>query len=119
MQMMQMMMSGMTQMGQNVAANQQAMFNQQQAMQQQRIEDAEKMKNEYRDSAIRQQERTDRTQDSALNYTTRVTESNQESNPTITVNTNASVQPVFCPNCGGKATTADKVCPHCGEPLED
>ena len=119
MQMMQMMMSGMTQMGQNVAANQQAMFNQQQAMQQQRIEDAEKMKNEYRDSAIRQQERTDRTQDSALNYTTRVTESNQESNPTITVNANTSVQPVFCPNCGGKATTADKVCPHCGEPMED
>lgn len=119
MQMMQMMMSGMAQMGQSTAASQQAMFNQQQAMQQQRLEDAEKMKDEYRDSAIRQQERTDRTQDSALNYTTRVTESSQESNPTITVNSNTSVKPVFCPNCGGKATTADKVCPHCGEPLDE
>ena len=119
MKMMQMMMSGMTQMGQSTAATQQAMFSQQQAMQQQRIEDVERMKEEYRDTAIHQQERTDRTQDSALNYTTRVTESSQESNPTITVKTTASVQPVFCPNCGGKATTADKVCPHCGESLEE
>ena len=119
MQMMQMMMSGMTQMGQSTAATQQAMFSQQQAMQQQRIADVERMKEEYRDTAIHQQERTDRTQDSALNYTTRVTESSQESNPTITVKTTASVQPVFCPNCGGKATTADNVCPHCGESLEE
>ena len=79
----------------------------------------EKMKEEYRDQAIHQQERTDRTQDSALNYTTRVTESSQESNPTVTVNTNINAQPVFCPYCGGKATTADKNCPHCGESLED
>ena len=100
--MMQTMMSGMTQMGS------------------QRIGDVERMKEEYRDQAIHQQERTDRTQDSALNYTTRVTESSQESNPTITVKTNRpAAQPVFCPNCGGKATTADNVCPHCGESLED
>ncbi len=86
----------------------------------QRINDVEKMKEEYRDQAIHQQERTDRTQDSALNYTTRVTESSQESNPTITVNSNTpAAQPVFCPYCGGKATTADKNCPHCGESLED
>lgn len=84
----------------------------------QRISDIEKMKEEYRDQAIHQQERTDRTQDSALNYTTRVTESSQESNPTVTVNS-TSAQPVFCPYCGGKATTADKNCPHCGELLED
>lgn len=106
-------MARMMQQGMVMAGSNQA------AAQQRRIEEVEKMKDEYRDSAIRQQERTDRTQDSALNYTTRVTESSQESNPTITVNTNATVQPVFCPNCGGKATTADKVCPHCGEPLED
>ena len=84
----------------------------------QRISDVEKMKEEYRDQAIHQQERMDRTQDSALNYTTRVTESSQESNPTITVNS-TSVQPKFCQNCGGRATTADKICPHCGESLED
>lgn len=85
----------------------------------QRISDVEKMKEEYRNQAVHQQERTDRTQDSALNYTTRVTESSQESNPTITVNSNAPApQPVFCPNCGGKATTADTHCPHCGEPLD-
>lgn len=85
----------------------------------QRVGEVEKMKEEYRDQAIHQQERTDRTQDSALNYTTRVTESSQESNPTVTVNTNINAQPVFCPYCGGKATTADKNCPHCGESLED
>lgn len=86
----------------------------------QRVGEVERMKEEYRDQAIHQQERTDRSQDSALNYTTRVTESRQESNPTITVNTNAPVaQPVFCPYCGGKATMADKVCPHCGESLEE
>lgn len=86
----------------------------------QRISDVEKMKDEYREQAVHQQERTDRTQDSALNYTTRVTESSQQSNPTITVNTNTpAAQPVFCPYCGGKATTADKTCPHCGESLED
>ena len=86
----------------------------------QRITDVEKMKEEYREQAVHQQERTDRTQDSALNYTTRVTESSQESNPIITVNSNVpAAQPVFCPYCGGKATTADKNCPHCGESLED
>ena len=97
-EMMRTMMTGMSQMGS------------------QRVGEVEKMKEEYRDQAIHQQERTDRTQDRALNYTTRVTESSQESNPTITVNT---VHPVFCPNCGGKATSADKTCPHCGEPLEE
>ena len=101
-EMMKAAMSGMAQMGS------------------QRISDIEKMKDEYREQAVHQQERTDRSQDSALNYTTRVTESSQESNPTITVNTNTpAAQPVFCPYCGGKATTADKVCPHCGESLED
>jgi hypothetical protein len=101
-EMMKAAMSGMAQMGS------------------QRISDVEKMKDEYRDQAIHQQERTDRSQESALNYTTRVTESSQESNPTITVNTNTpAAQPVFCPYCGGKATTADKTCPHCGESLED
>lgn len=84
----------------------------------QRISDMEKLKEEYREQAVHQQERTDRTQDSALNYTTRVTESSQESNPTITLNS-TSAQPIFCPYCGGKATTADKNCPHCGESLED
>jgi hypothetical protein len=115
-EMMRTMMSGMSQMGQSMAASQQAQNAQQQAMQQQRVEDAEKMKEEYRDQAIRQQQRTDQTQDSALEYTTRVTESSQENNPSITVTT---VHAIFCPNCGGKATTADKTCPHCGEPLEE
>lgn len=118
MQMMQMMMSGMTQMGQNAVAGQQAQFAQQQAFQQQRIEDMQQMKDEYRDNAIHQQTRMDHTQDSALNYTSRVTESAQDNNAILTVNTNAP-QVTFCPACGGKATTADKNCPHCGEPLDE
>lgn len=101
-QMMQTMMSGMSQMGG------------------QRIGEVEKMKEEYRTQAIHQQERTDRTQDSALNYTTRVTESKNDNNTSLTINTNGvSAQPVFCPNCGGKATTLNTTCPHCGESLED
>ena len=101
-QMMQTMMSGMSQMGT------------------QRIGEVERMKEEYRTQSIHQQERTDRTQDCALNYTTRITESRQESNPNITLNQNTQVaQPVFCPNCGGKVSSLDATCPHCGEPLED
>ena len=101
-QMMQTMMSGMSMMGG------------------QRINEVEKMKDEYRTQAIHQQERTDRTQDSALNYTTRVIESHQDNNYTMTVNTNSkSVKLVFCPNCGGKATSFDSVCPHCGEALDE
>ena len=106
--MMQMMQQGMMGMGQ-----------QQQSAQQQRYEDLKEQKEEYREDAKYQQGRIDHTQDSALNYTTRVTESSQESNPNITINANVpTAQPVFCPSCGGKATTADKNCPHCGEPLD-
>lgn len=121
MEMMKMMMNGMTQMGQNNMANQQANFAQQQAMQQQRYDDQVQMKNEYRADAIRQQERMDHTQDSALNYTTKVTESAQENDATVTLNQNVKVdaQPTFCPACGGRATTADRTCPHCGEPLDE
>lgn len=99
-QMMQTMMSGMSQMGT------------------QRIGEVEKMKEEYKTQAIHQQERTDRTQDSSLNYTTRVTESRQESNPSITINQNTQpAQYVFCPNCGGKVLSSDVACSHCGESL--
>lgn len=106
--MMQMMQQGMMGMGQ-----------QQQSAQQQRYEDLKEQKEEYREDAKYQQGRIDHTQDSALNYTTRVTESSQESYPNITINANVpTAQPVFCPSCGGKATTADKNCPHCGEPLD-
>ena len=85
----------------------------------QRIGEVEKMKDEYRTQAIHQQDRTDRTQDSALNYTTRVTESRQDNNSTMTLNTNTpTVQPVFCPNCGGKTTSLHRSCPLCGEGLD-
>ncbi len=120
MQMMQMMQSGMMQMGQNNFANQQQQFAQQQAMQQQRYDDMQQMKNEYREDAIRQQERMDHTQDSALSYTTRVTESTQENNKTVTVNSNVNAAPqtTFCPACGGRVTTDNGVCPLCGESLD-
>jgi len=119
MKMMQMMMNGMTQMGQNNSAAQQAMFVQQQQQQQQRYDDMVRQKDEYREDARHQQQRTDQTQEHALNYTTRVTESAQESDASLTLNTNITkAEPIFCPNCGGKATTADRVCPHCGDPLD-
>ena len=101
-QMMQTMMAGMSQMGN------------------QRINEVQNMKDEYRAQAIHQQERTDRTQDSSLNYTTRVTESRQENNSSVTINTNTRLtESIFCPNCGGKATKGNSICPHCGEPLDE
>lgn len=101
-QMMQTMMNGMAQVGN------------------QRISETERMKEEYRAQAAYQQERTDMAHDRALDYTTRVTESAQENNTKVTVNQNITqAKPVFCPNCGGKATTMDKACPHCGESLDE
>lgn len=103
MQMMQSMMGAMTQMGQNATANQQAQFAQQQSFQQQRYQDMESLKNEYREDAIRQQNRLDHTQDSALNYTTR-----PASLPTT----------IFCGACGARVASDLRICPHCNEPLD-
>ncbi len=115
-QMMQMMQAGMVQMGQANLANQQNQFAQMQDMQQQRYNDQVQMKQEYREDAIRQQSRTDHTQDSALNYTTRVTESAMGNGiPSQSV---PVPQTVFCSSCGGRTTSDRSNCPHCGEPLD-
>lgn len=106
-------------MMQMMMQNQQMMMGQQQSFQQQRYDDMQRQKDEYRDDARVQQQRMDHTQDSALRYTTGVTQSKFDNDPTVTINNVAPTpQPVFCPACGGRATTADKNCPHCGETLE-
>ncbi len=59
--------------------NQQAMFNQQQQFQQQRLDDVQAMKNEYRDNAMHQQNRMDSNQQQALDFTTRAHQTDSQS----------------------------------------
>ena len=81
--MMAMMMQGMQNMAgmnmqniQNIAGmnmqTQQNLMNMQQSAMQQQIDDTKKMKDEYRQQAMHQQERTDQNQQQSLNYTTLV-----------------------------------------------
>lgn len=113
MKMAQMMQQGMMGMGQ-----------QQMAAQQQRYDDQVAMKQEYRENAMRQQQRTDHTQDSALDNIGRVSAAaasnmnayggrdqqyQQPSQPQ---------QPVAhtktCPSCGAEIDADETFCPECG-----
>lgn len=70
-----------------------------------KINDATAMKEEYRDQAIHQQERTDANQAQSLNYTSRVKVS--ENAPMMAGGASVSVQ------------VGQRVCPTCGEPIHD
>lgn len=115
-QMAQMMMNGMAQMGQNVSSLQNAQIQQQQNFQQQRLEDAIQMKQEYRENAFHQQERMDHTQDSALNYTSKVTEAVHNNDSKITIETGNEYG--FCPECCCRVSINDDKCPKCGTMLK-
>lgn len=121
MRMMQMMMDGMTKVGQNNLENQKEKFAMKEDLQEQRYNDQVKMKEEYREDAIRQQGRIDKTQENALNYTTRVTESAHDNNSSITINSNTqpSNKSTFCPNCGARVSSESEICQYCGEPLNE
>lgn len=113
MKMAQMMQQGMMGMGQ-----------QQMAAQQQRYDDQVAMKQEYRENAIRQQQRTDHTQDSALDNIGRVSTA-AASNMNAYGGRNQQYQQPFqpqqptartktCPSCGAEIDADETFCPECG-----
>lgn len=113
MKMAQMMQQGMMGMGQ-----------QQMAAQQQRYDDQVAMKQEYRENAMRQQQRTDHTQDSALDNIGRVSTA-AASNMNAYGGRNQQYQQPSqpqqpaartktCPNCGAEIDADETFCPECG-----
>lgn len=84
-----------------------------------KIKDATAMKEEYRDQAIHQQERTDANQEQALNFTSRVKVS--ENIPPVMGTTSVSVRvgQRTCPICGESIMDSDSLCcPTCGADLK-
>lgn len=113
MKMAQMMQQGMMGMGQ-----------QQMAAQQQRYDDQVAMKQEYRENAMRQQQRTDHTQDSALDNIGRVSAA-AASNMNAYGGRNQQYQQPSqpqqpaartktCPSCGAEIDADETFCPECG-----
>lgn len=109
----QMMQQGMMGMGQ-----------QQMAAQQQRYDDQVAMKQEYRENAMRQQQRTDHTQDSALDNIGRVSTA-AASNMNAYGGRNQQYQQPSqpqqpaartktCPSCGAEIDADETFCPECG-----
>lgn len=116
MKMAQMMKDGMVGMGQQQMANQQ-----------QRYDDQVAMKQEYRENAQRQQERTDHTQDSALENISLVSAAaagnmnaysgsapqQPVQQPSMNVpNTQPATK--HCPSCGAEIDADETFCPECG-----
>lgn len=113
MKMAQMMQQGMMGMGQ-----------QQMAAQQQRYDDQVAMKQEYHENAMRQQQRTDHTQDSALDNIGRVSTA-AASNMNAYGGRNQQYQQPSqpqqpaartktCPSCGAEIDADETFCPECG-----
>ena len=113
MKMAQMMQQGMMGMGQ-----------QQMAAQQQRYDDQVAMKQEYRENAMRQQQRTDHTQDSALDNIGRVSTAAASNMNAYGGRNQQSQQPSqpqqpaartkTCPSCGAEIDADETFCPECG-----
>lgn len=79
-----------------------------------RLNEVESDKQEYKAEAHHAQSRMDHTQDSALRYTTRVSEADAESDAIR--NSNASVVYVKCKNCGADGEQGG-ICPECNSKL--
>ncbi len=120
----QMMQQGMMGVGQ-----------QQQAFQQQRFADQQQRANEYREDAMRQQERMDKMGNQALNYTTRAHQTDSQSfaqamggtprnfqqmppQQPITPQQSATVPQVrYCPACGAEVPEGELFCGECGNKM--
>ena len=131
MKMAQMMQQGMMGVGQ-----------QQQVFQQQRFEDQQQRANEYREDAIRQQDRMDHAMDQSLNYTTRAHQTDSQSfaqamggapqgfqqMPLQQPQQSVAQQPVaptapatpqvqHCPACGAEVPEGESFCGECGNKM--
>ena len=127
----QMMQQGMMGVGQ-----------QQQVFQQQRFEDQQQRANEYREDAIRQQDRMDHAMDQSLNYTTRAHQTDSQSfaqamggapqgfqqMPLQQPQQSVAQQPVaptapatpqvqHCPACGAEVPEGESFCGECGNKM--
>ena len=128
MKMAQMMQQGMMGVGQ-----------QQQAFQQQRFEDQQQRANEYREDAMRQQDRMDHAMDQSLNYTTRAHQTDSQSfaqamggapqafqqmppqqplnqQPVVPADPTAP-QVRHCPACGAEVPEGEAFCGECGNKM--
>lgn len=76
-----------------------------------RVNELEMRKEEYRNEAHRVQERMDKTQDTALNYTTKVTESADFKEA-------MKDKDLWCPFCGFSLKTRTNKCPKCNKNIE-
>ena len=110
MEMMKMMMAGMAQ------ASQAGMMNQQQ-----RYDDLEKMKNEYRENMMHQQDRVDRNTEQSLDFTTRAHQADSQSFAQAMGGYPRGFQPgkpqtagaLECPVCHEPVSESDAFCPSC------
>ena len=94
-------------------ASQQAIFNQQQQVQQQRYNDVLKQKDEYRDDSRSQQNRMDNLQQQALDYTTRAHQTDSQSFAQAMGGMPANFR-AFRQDEPEKPATVNKQCPACG-----
>lgn len=124
MQMMQMIMGGMTQMSANNAAAMSGQFQQQQQMQQQRLSDQMRMKDEYRENMMHQQERMDANTQQAMDFTTRAHQTDSQSfaqamggSPNNFQQLKQEEQTFACPYCGQPLHAWQTPCPHCNNEI--
>ena len=114
----------MMKMAQTMQQGMMGMGQQQMAAQQQRYDDQVAMKQEYRENAMRQQQRTDHTQDSALDNIGRVSTA-AASNMNAYGGRNQQYQQPSqpqqpaartktCPSCGAEIDADETFCPECG-----
>lgn len=94
-------------------ASQQAIFNQQQQVQQQRYNDVLKQKDEYRDDSRSQQNRMDNLQQQALDYTTRAHQTDSQSFAQAMGGMPTNFR-AFRQDEPEKPATVNKQCPACG-----
>lgn len=119
---MQQVLASIAQMSSSQAANQQdlvkSMIGAIQGVASGKIEDAQAMKEEYREEKHHAEGRLDANQKQSLDYTTRVTVSENMPNVVGGTSVNVHVNNHTCPGCGQPLEDDMNVCPICGRELK-